>query len=209
MFGKEGHDQQAAISSILGSDCKFTGDVDAKGTIRIDGEFEGKIFSSDSVIVGKSGTVLGEIRAAHAVVSGTVEGNVFAKRKVELESGSRLIGDVESMSLVIEDGVFFEGKILSSDSVIVGKSGTVHGEIRAAHAVVSGTVEGNVFAKRKVELESGSRLIGDVESMSLVIEDGVFFEGKSKMMKEGQAFTEKPAVFQSMEEEEQEVEVQD
>jgi cytoskeletal protein CcmA (bactofilin family) len=141
MFGKEGHDQQAAISTILGSDCKFTGDVDAKGTIRIDGEFE--------------------------------------------------------------------GKIISSDSVIVGKSGMVRGEIRAAHAVVSGTVEGNVFAKRKVELESGSRLIGDVESMSLVIEDGVFFEGKSKMMKEGQAFTEKPSVFQSMEEEEQEVEVQD
>lgn len=141
MFGKEGHDQQAAISSILGSDCKFTGDVDAKGTIRIDGEFE--------------------------------------------------------------------GKIVSSDSVIVGKGGTVRGEIQAAHTVVSGTVEGNIYAKRKVELESGCRLIGDVESMSLVIEDGVFFEGKSKMRKEGEAFIEKPRVFQSVEEEEQEVEVQE
>ena len=110
MFGKEAGDQQAAISSILGSDCKFTGDVDAKGTIRVDGEFEGKIMSSDSVIVGKGGIIRGEIHAAHTVVSGTVEGNIFAKKKVELESGSKLIGDVESMSLVIEDGVFFEGK---------------------------------------------------------------------------------------------------
>jgi cytoskeletal protein CcmA (bactofilin family) len=110
MFGKDAPDQQAAISSILGSDCKFTGDVDAKGTIRVDGEFEGKILSTDSVIVGKGGMVKGEIHAAHAVISGTVEGNIFAKKKVELESGSRLIGDVESMSLVIEDGVFFEGR---------------------------------------------------------------------------------------------------
>lgn len=110
MFGKEGAEQQAAISTILGSDCKFTGDVDAKGTIRIDGEFDGKILSTDSVIVGKSGIVKGEVHASHAMVSGTVEGNIFAKKKVELQSGSRLIGDVESMSLVIEDGVFFEGK---------------------------------------------------------------------------------------------------
>jgi cytoskeletal protein CcmA (bactofilin family) len=110
MFGKEGTDQQAAISTILGNDCKFTGDVEAKGTIRIDGEFDGKIVSTDSVIVGTGGVVKGEVHAVHAMVSGTVEGNIFAKKKVELQSGSRLIGDVESISLVIEDGVFFEGK---------------------------------------------------------------------------------------------------
>jgi cytoskeletal protein CcmA (bactofilin family) len=110
MFGKEGAEQQAAVSSILGTGCKFTGDVDAKGTIRVDGEFDGKIVSTDSVVVGKGGVVKGEIHASHAAVSGTVEGNIFAKRKVELASGSRLIGDVESMSLIIEDGVFFEGK---------------------------------------------------------------------------------------------------
>jgi cytoskeletal protein CcmA (bactofilin family) len=110
MFGKEGGEQQAAISSILGNGCKFTGDVEAKGTIRVDGEFDGKIVSTDSVIVGKGGLVRGEIHAAHTAVSGTVEGNIFAKKKVELEAGSKLIGDVESVSLVIEDGVFFEGK---------------------------------------------------------------------------------------------------
>ena len=110
MFGKEGGETQAAISTIIGNDCKVTGDVDAKGTIRVDGEFDGKIVSTDSVIVGKGGIVKGEIHAVHTAVSGTVEGNVFAKKKVELESGSRLIGDVESMSLVIEDGVFFEGR---------------------------------------------------------------------------------------------------
>lgn len=141
MFGKDAPDQQAAISSILGNDCKFTGDVDAKGTIRVDGEFD--------------------------------------------------------------------GKIISTDSVIVGKGGIIRGEIHAAHTVVSGTVEGNIYARKKVELESGSRLIGDVESMSLVIEDGVFFEGKSKMRKEGESFTEKPRVFQSVEEEEQEAEVKE
>lgn len=109
MFGKEG-DQQAAVSSILGSGCKFTGDVDAKGTIRIDGEFQGKIVATEGVIVGKTGIVRGEIHSTSVAITGTVEGNIIAKKKVELESGAKLIGDVESMSLVIEDGVFFEGK---------------------------------------------------------------------------------------------------
>lgn len=109
MFGKEAGDAQGTVSSILGENCKFTGDVEARGTLRIDGVLDGKIEASDTVIVGKGGTVKGEIHAAHAVVSGTVEGNIFAKRKIELESGSKVIGDVESISLVIEDGVFFEG----------------------------------------------------------------------------------------------------
>jgi cytoskeletal protein CcmA (bactofilin family) len=110
MFGKEATEAQGTINTILGHDCKFTGNIDAKGSVRIDGDFEGKVVSSDSVIVGKGGMVRGEIHAAHAVVSGNVEGNVFAKKKVELEGGARLIGDVESVSLVIEDGVFFEGR---------------------------------------------------------------------------------------------------
>ena len=94
-----------------------------------------------------------------------------------------------------------DGKIEASDTVIVGKGGTVKGEIHAAHAVVSGTVEGNVFAKRKIELESGSRLIGDVESVSLVIEDGVFFEGSSKMRKEADGYSQKPKIVKQPEEE--------
>ena len=58
MFGKEGTTEaQGAISTILGHDCKFTGDIDAKGSVRIDGDFEGKMISSDSVIVGKGGMV--------------------------------------------------------------------------------------------------------------------------------------------------------
>jgi len=72
MFGKEGAEQQAAVSSILGNGCKFTGDVDAKGTIRVDGEFDGKIVSTDSVVVGKGGIVKGEIHASHAAVSGSI-----------------------------------------------------------------------------------------------------------------------------------------
>jgi cytoskeletal protein CcmA (bactofilin family) len=110
MFGKETTEAQGTINTILGHDCKFTGNIDAKGSVRVDGDFEGKIMCSDSVIVGKGGIVRGEIHSNHAVVSGNVEGNVFAKKKVELESGARLIGDVESVSLVIEDGVFFEGR---------------------------------------------------------------------------------------------------
>jgi cytoskeletal protein CcmA (bactofilin family) len=67
--------------------------------------------------------------------------------------------------------------------------------------VVSGNVEGNVFAKKKVELEGGAKLIGDVESVSLVIEDGVFFEGRSKMKREGEGFVApKPKIIKDVQE---------
>jgi cytoskeletal protein CcmA (bactofilin family) len=57
MFGKEATETQGTINTILGHDCNFTGNNEAKGSVRIDGDFEGKVTSSDSVIVGKCGMV--------------------------------------------------------------------------------------------------------------------------------------------------------
>jgi cytoskeletal protein CcmA (bactofilin family) len=112
MFGKEPESPvpvDPRATSILAPGCRFKGEVEVQGTLRIEGEFEGAIRNPENLIVGKTGIVKGEIVAKNATIGGKVLGNVSAENKIELQSGSHLEGDIRTRRLVIDEGVFFEG----------------------------------------------------------------------------------------------------
>lgn len=99
----------AGVNSILGDGSCFKGNIRVEGSMRIDGEFEGNLTVTESLIVGKSGTVKAEVEVGEAVVGGRVVGSIRASDRVELQTGSRMEGDVFTQSFMIEDGVFFRG----------------------------------------------------------------------------------------------------
>jgi cytoskeletal protein CcmA (bactofilin family) len=112
IFKKEDSTISAAVSgvnSILGEGSSFKGNVRIQGSMRVDGEFEGNLTVTESLIVGKSGTVKAEVEVGEAVVAGRVIGRIRATERVELQTGSRMEGDVFTQSFMIEDGVFFRG----------------------------------------------------------------------------------------------------
>jgi cytoskeletal protein CcmA (bactofilin family) len=112
-FGKEGEGMadEGKMNSIIGKGCKVKGTIDVQdGTLRIDGEFEGSVnCPGGTLVIGKGGTVKADIKVSSAVVGGTVNGNIDARDKIELQAGSRLEGDIKTRRLVIDEGVFFEG----------------------------------------------------------------------------------------------------
>jgi len=113
MFGKEGESMadEGKMNSIIGKGCKVKGTIDVQdGTLRIDGDFEGNVnCPGGTLVIGKGGMVKADINVSSAVVGGTVNGNIDAKEKIELQAGSRLEGDIKTRRLVIDEGVFFEG----------------------------------------------------------------------------------------------------
>ena len=111
MFGKEAETTtgQGSLNSILGQGCKVKGEIELKGTIRVDGEFEGKLECPDTLIVGKSGVVKADVNVKNAVIGGKIIGNIAATNKIELQTGSHVEGDIATTRLVIDEGVFFEG----------------------------------------------------------------------------------------------------
>jgi cytoskeletal protein CcmA (bactofilin family) len=113
MFGKEGESMiaEGKMNSIIGKGCKVNGTIDVQdGTLRIDGDFEGNInCPGGTLVIGKGGKIKADIKVSSAVVGGTVIGNIDAKEKIELQAGSRLEGDIKTIRLVIDEGVFFEG----------------------------------------------------------------------------------------------------
>jgi cytoskeletal protein CcmA (bactofilin family) len=97
------------MDSILGSGSFCKGSIKVDGGLRIDGTVDGEVVVSGTLTVGREGVVTGDVTVNQAVVGGRIQGTVRAEQQLELHSGSRLEGDIFTHSLVIEDGVFFEG----------------------------------------------------------------------------------------------------
>jgi len=101
--------REEMINSVIGQGSVLKGTVEVQGSIRVDGEVEGSLTASESIVVGKSGVVRAEVKAKSLIVGGKVFGNVSVTKRVELESGSHMEGDVTTSCLVIAEGVFFQG----------------------------------------------------------------------------------------------------
>jgi cytoskeletal protein CcmA (bactofilin family) len=71
-----------------------------------------------------------------------------------------------------------EGDVQGAE-VIVGEKGRVTGMVAGHQVIIRGNVSGVVCAKT-VALQASSNVEGDVHHMSLVIEQGAVFEGRSR-----------------------------
>ncbi len=109
MFTKEGEKSVDMVNTTIGAGTILTGDVKVEGSMQVDGDFEGRVEATDTLIVGETGKVEGNATVANAIIGGRMFGNVFASGKIELKRGSQLLGDIETRGLVIEDGVVFQG----------------------------------------------------------------------------------------------------
>lgn len=107
--------REKRVNSVIGEGSSFNGTLRAEGSIVINGDFEGAITCNDTLIVGKSGKVKADLDVQNATVAGQVEGRVFAKERVELQTGSHFQGDVHAKSFVIQDGVFFQGNCMMGE----------------------------------------------------------------------------------------------
>ncbi|HEV8138313.1 MAG TPA: polymer-forming cytoskeletal protein [Pyrinomonadaceae bacterium] len=96
---------------FVGDVVKFSGEVTFKTSLRIDGNFCGKVNSPNGTLVISTGANLSEavINVAVAKINGAVEGEVNAA-EVVLGRTAKLTGDVSAQSLIIEDGALFNGR---------------------------------------------------------------------------------------------------
>jgi len=92
--------------TLIGAGSFFEGMLTVKGNLRIDGKFEGKSLVVDQLQVGFRTSVV----AASVVVEGMVIGNISASRRILLLATARVLGDLRTPELIIQDGVILEGK---------------------------------------------------------------------------------------------------
>lgn len=97
------------VTAILDHGASFEGKLTFEGTVQIGGNFKGEVFTKDTLIVNKGAKIQAQIEADTIVISGEVEGNLFARRRVIMHPPAIFKGTVTTPSLRIDEGVVFEG----------------------------------------------------------------------------------------------------
>lgn len=96
--------------SILSAGVKIEGKFISEGNVRIDGQILGDVSINGNLTLGETCMIKGNISAKNITISGIVEGIVTSEEKLILESHSKLIGDLSTKILVIQEGAVFIGK---------------------------------------------------------------------------------------------------
>jgi cytoskeletal protein CcmA (bactofilin family) len=93
------------------------GEINFEGTLTVNGYMAGLIFSpKGTLVVGEKGRIDGDILVNSVVIHGSVRGDMHATRKVELAGAANVIGDIETVELVIQPGAVFEGRCVFTHS---------------------------------------------------------------------------------------------
>ncbi len=97
------------LNALLGKGSSFEGKLLFEGSVRIDGRFTGEIMSSDLLIIGEGAEVKGDITVGTLVIVGDYNGNAKAAKSIEIKAPAKVRGTLNTASISIERGVFFDG----------------------------------------------------------------------------------------------------
>src|SRR6266568_3675522 len=95
--------------AILSRGVSIKGSVKFLNELLIDGEVEGTIDSTGTLMLGEHARIRGEIRTKSVKVRGTMEGNIFVTECCELQAGCTLRGDIEAPRLMVDENATFLG----------------------------------------------------------------------------------------------------
>ncbi|BCM23805.1 bactofilin family protein [Methyloradius palustris] len=125
MFSKSQNKAQNRIDTLIGAETKIEGDIHFTGGLRIDGSVRGNVTESptspSTLVLSESARIIGAVSVSHIVINGKVEGPVRANEYIELQTKSRVIGDVYYKSLEMHTGAVIEGKLIYLGETTQGK----------------------------------------------------------------------------------------
>lgn len=105
-------DADSRNTATIGKAVKIIGQIYTKEDLNVDGDVEGTIESTDNkVTIGTTGRVQASVKAREVVILGQVQGNVEATDKVDIRREAKLVGDITTARISIEDGALFKGSI--------------------------------------------------------------------------------------------------
>ncbi|MCL5743550.1 MAG: polymer-forming cytoskeletal protein [Acidobacteria bacterium] len=100
-------------TASIGKSVIVKGNIYSREDLFIDGELDGAIeLQEHRLTIGANGKVASNsVKAREIVVLGTIHGNVEASDKIEIRKDAKLVGDIKTARIVIEDGAYFKGSI--------------------------------------------------------------------------------------------------
>ena len=99
-------------AATVGKAVKIVGQIYSKEDLYVDGEIEGTVEALEhKLTIGPHGTVHAGIKAREVVALGNITGDVEASEKIEIHKEAKLVGNIRTSRIIIEDGAYFKGSI--------------------------------------------------------------------------------------------------
>ena len=108
-FMKKESNNTQSLNSFFGEGTFMKGILKFNGALRFDGRFEGEIITNDTFIIGKTGVISANISTGTLFNSGEVAGNVSANHKIAIHSEGKILGNIKTPILYIQEGAQFDG----------------------------------------------------------------------------------------------------
>jgi len=108
MFSKD--KEKEKLESFIGANTDFQGELNVKGTLRVDGRIDGKL-NAECLILGETAVVKGEVTVKKIIVGGKVEGILRAQEILEIKSTGKVLGDIFTNKISVTEGGELNGKI--------------------------------------------------------------------------------------------------
>lgn len=129
MFGKEksntySDDSKTVVSTLIGKETIFDGELSSAEAIRVDGTVNGNCKCEKRLILSAEGRIKGNITAQSVIISGEVDGDITVTGKLELLSSGKIAGDIIAGSIVIDEGASFDGRCTMSSAASRALSNT-------------------------------------------------------------------------------------
>lgn len=103
-------EKQIQLSTLIGKGSELSGDFVVEGSARIDGKVNGNVTVNGVLIVGSTGNISGNVSANAVVIGGEVLGDINAPEKTELTATAKVLGDITTAVIVIDEKAIFQGK---------------------------------------------------------------------------------------------------
>lgn len=153
--------KEGRLSCFVGNDSSLDGELNFRSMARIDGHLTGKINSEKgTLIIGVSGQVDANVAVATAIIKGTINGDVVTAEHLELKSTAKVVGNIRTPRLVMEDGAILEGNI----GMLKREEKPENPVVKQVAAAAGGTTFRSPLAVKQLENSANDKKSEPVES---------------------------------------------
>ncbi len=105
------HNSPANGTAVIGKGMIIKGSIHSAQDMYLDGEIEGDLdVENCTLTIGPNGKISANAKAREVDIQGTLTGNVESTR-ISIRTSGRLVGDIRTAGIVIENGAYFKGRV--------------------------------------------------------------------------------------------------
>ena len=167
---KERKSDKINSATIITSCMEVTGNLQGSDTVHIDGTVTGDITVSNTLVIGKTGLVVGEVKAKNAIINGELQGSLVCDELEVMQTG-KLSKEVQAKNLILDGSV--EGNIIGLESINVLENGKLKvAKVQSKTITVNGSIEGKVIATELLDIATKGSVQGEISVKNIKTAEG-------------------------------------